>query len=162
MVDHQRVSSWVHYLDSANFRSSKLKLEVYKPNKNRTTWKQSEKYKSRNWWFEFNSERVEVISSKVGRVFLMVIVFILPHAEFGRNNHRKRSIGVKLGSIRGKRSFIHFSKYSRTLRSVENKEMELERKIQETDKVLREVQSLKVKYLLIWLIWYESYLWIIF
>ena len=40
------------------------------------------------------------------------------------------------------------SKYSRTLRSVENKEMELERKIQETDKVLREVQSLKVTYLL--------------
>ena len=32
------------------------------------------------------------------------------------------------------------------MRSVENKEMELERKIQETDKVLREVQSLKVKY----------------
>ena len=58
----------------------------------------------------------------------------------------------------GQKSNICLSKYSRTLRSVENKEMELERKIQETDKVLREVQSLKVKYILIWFIRYESYL----
>ena len=132
MVEHQRASYWVSYRDNVNFLSSKLKLEVYKPNKNRTTWKQSEKYKSRNWWLEFNSERIEV------------------------------TFGVNWGQIWGQRSFIHFSKYSRTLRSVENKEMELERKIQETDKVLREVQSLKVKYLHIWLIWYESYRWIIF
>ena len=48
----------------------------------------------------FLSNKVKVGLTKVGHVFSIVIVSILPHAEFGPNGHREDALRFNIGKFR--------------------------------------------------------------
>ena len=47
------------------------------------------------WLSDLKTVFYQLSFSKVGRVFLMVVVPMLPHAGFGRNDHRKYALHFK-------------------------------------------------------------------